>query len=225
MRPKFDRYVPLDLRRAFLQGFRQRMVNIAVTEAVADCADPKDNKFLALRETKPDGRPLYSYKCRDKDYAAIMALMRDWLNAKSSHRKDPCFEKIFCLYAAEAFRREHVDGVWTWDTVFRPLGIKQPEQTRIAEWVATGLSWWQREVLIDRKKQRRFLVTIACEGGLPLRLLREDTHLRRFFVALLEEYHRQGRAGPDAAELIASEQAIRFLPPSLCREVVFVRNK
>jgi len=36
------------LRQAFLQGFRQRAVSIAVTEAVVDCADPKDNKFLAL---------------------------------------------------------------------------------------------------------------------------------------------------------------------------------
>ena len=48
MRPKFDCYVTPELRRTFLQGFRQRTVNIAVTEAVADCADPKDNKFLAL---------------------------------------------------------------------------------------------------------------------------------------------------------------------------------
>ena len=48
MRPKFDRYVTPELRQTFLQGFRQRAVNIAVTEAVADCADPKDNKFLAL---------------------------------------------------------------------------------------------------------------------------------------------------------------------------------
>lgn len=48
MRSKFDCYVTPELRQAFLQGFRQRAVSIAVTEAVVDCADPKDNKFLAL---------------------------------------------------------------------------------------------------------------------------------------------------------------------------------
>lgn len=48
MRSKFDRYVTPELRQAFLQGFRRRAVSIAVTEAVVDCADPKDNKFLSL---------------------------------------------------------------------------------------------------------------------------------------------------------------------------------
>lgn len=36
------------MRQAFLQGFRQRTVSIAVIEVVPDCADPKDNQFLAL---------------------------------------------------------------------------------------------------------------------------------------------------------------------------------
>ena len=182
------------------------------------------SKFLFChtpRDTKPDGRPLYAYKCRDKDYEAIIALLRDWLVINPSRYLDKYFEQIFCLYAAEAFRREHAEGIWAWDTVFRPLGIKQPDQAHIGEWVEAGLCWWKRELILDRNKHRRFLVTIACEGGLPLRLLREDTHLRRFFVALLEEYHRQGKAGPDAAEAIAGQQAINFLPPSLCREVVF----
>lgn len=89
------------------------------------------SKFLFChtpRETKPDGRPLYAYKCRDKDYAAIADLLRDWLVLNPSRYLDQCFEPIFCLYAAEAFRREHAEGIWAWDTVFRPLGIKQPDQ-------------------------------------------------------------------------------------------------
>ena len=48
MRPKFDRYVAPSIRLEFLQGLRQRMVSIAVTEDLADCPDPKDNQFLAL---------------------------------------------------------------------------------------------------------------------------------------------------------------------------------
>jgi hypothetical protein len=48
MRPKFDRYVPIELRRAFVAGLRKRVTMIAVTHEVTDCVDPKDNKFLAL---------------------------------------------------------------------------------------------------------------------------------------------------------------------------------
>lgn len=183
------------------------------------------SKFLFChtpRETKPDGRPLYAYKCRDKDYDAVMKLMREWCVINPSRFLDVNFAPVFCLYAAETFRREHTEGVWAWDTVFKPIGITAPDQTCIGEWVKTGLRWWKRPLLRDRNEHRRFLVTIACEGGLPLLLLhREDAGLRRFFLALLEEYHRQGRGGPVAAEAIAGQQALKFLPPSLRRDVVF----
>lgn len=51
LRSKFDAYAPPELRRAFVAGFRERAAMIEVTQVVADCPDPKDNKFLALAET------------------------------------------------------------------------------------------------------------------------------------------------------------------------------
>lgn len=50
MRDKFDRYASAELRRAFVAGFRERAIAFEVAIEVADCADPKDNKFLALAE-------------------------------------------------------------------------------------------------------------------------------------------------------------------------------
>lgn len=51
LRPKFDRYADAALRRAFIEGFRRHASLIAVEQEVTDCADPADNKFLALAET------------------------------------------------------------------------------------------------------------------------------------------------------------------------------
>ena len=50
MRPKFDAYVPAAKRLEFIEGFEQRAVAFAPMNSVTDCADPKDNKFLALAE-------------------------------------------------------------------------------------------------------------------------------------------------------------------------------
>lgn len=47
-RPKFDAYLPLALRMDFVEGYRERTIAFEVTEAVSDCADPGDNKFLSL---------------------------------------------------------------------------------------------------------------------------------------------------------------------------------
>lgn len=48
LRDKFDRYAPLELRQAFVAGFRERAVQFTVDREVGDCTDPSDNKFLAL---------------------------------------------------------------------------------------------------------------------------------------------------------------------------------
>lgn len=129
---------------------------------------------------------------------------------------------MFCLYAAETFRREHAEGPWAWETVFNPLHIPSASQQKIAKWVETGLRWWRRPLIQSEGGTRRFLVTIACEGGLPLLLLqRENARLSQFFRAVLENYHVHGFGGPHAAEIVARQQLHR-LPASLRQEVVIL---
>lgn len=53
LRPKFDRYLPRDGRRAFVDWVRTFAVQMPVSAAhvanvVPACRDPKDNPFLAL---------------------------------------------------------------------------------------------------------------------------------------------------------------------------------
>jgi putative PIN family toxin of toxin-antitoxin system len=47
-RPKFDRYQDVDMRLNFLWSYLEAGKTIEVTDFVADCRDPKDNKFLEL---------------------------------------------------------------------------------------------------------------------------------------------------------------------------------
>jgi putative PIN family toxin of toxin-antitoxin system len=49
-RSKLDGYATMELREAFIAGFRRHVTMIDVTHTVTDCSDPKDNKFLALAE-------------------------------------------------------------------------------------------------------------------------------------------------------------------------------
>ena len=48
MRTKFDRYVPPQERARFLGRLLDDSVLVAIVEAINDCRDPKDNKFLEL---------------------------------------------------------------------------------------------------------------------------------------------------------------------------------
>jgi hypothetical protein len=177
--------------------------------------------FSHTRQTCPDGRPLYAYKCGDKKYADLKEQTKELVGLDLKGRQAPRIAPLFCLYAAETFCREHAEGPWAWDTVFRPLGMAPPASPKIAEWVQKGLDWWRRPLIRGQHGDRRFLVTIACEGGLPLRLLqRENTKLTQFFRAILDSYHSQGCGGSLAAEAIARQRE-DCLPLTLRQEVVF----
>jgi len=177
--------------------------------------------FAHTRQTEPDGRPLYAYKMGDATYAKLRDHFRQIFLWDPQGKLAPRFAPIFCLYAAETFRREHAEGPWAWETIFRPLGLETPPQQQIAEWVEKGLKWWGCSLLRGKDGSRRFLVTIACEGGLPLRLLqRENAYLTQFFRNLLDNYYRAGQGGITVAETIARQQAHR-LPRSLRHEPVF----
>lgn len=48
VRPKFDRYIPLNTRLDILNEFRGILLFHEISEKITDCRDPKDNKFLEL---------------------------------------------------------------------------------------------------------------------------------------------------------------------------------
>lgn len=173
--------------------------------------------FTHTRQTQPDGRPLYAYRATDNAFHELRSVVADRIRTSPS---DTELAAAFCLFAAETFRREHAGGPWTWETIFQPLEQTAPPQPQIGALVRQGLAFWRRPLLTGGGGQRLFLVTIACEGGLPLRLLaQQDAHLTRFFRAVLEGYFRAGQGGSDVALAQARQQAAR-LPASLRQEPV-----
>lgn len=176
----------------------------------------------ATPQRERDGRPLYAYKLHDSEYERLKAEVRKQMREALRGREDHRFAAMFCVYAAETFRRRHAGGPWTWETVFAESGHATPNYQAIYAWVDKGLRHFKRPLLRSRNGDREFLVTLACEGGLPLRLLhKENAHLSRYFRELLTAYHQERhRPGCDATD-IARQVAARYLPASLRHDVVF----
>ncbi|MBU3917135.1 STY4851/ECs_5259 family protein, partial [bacterium] len=71
-----------------------------------------------------------------------------------------------------------------------------------------------------RKARTEYLISLACEGGLPLRIVqRENTGLQRFFKKLLQKYADYNQSGISAARL--AEEVGNLLPASLRTSEVF----
>ena len=124
-------------------------------------------RFLSehINSSKPDGRPLYAYKCQDEAYDRL----KEWVGKMFASAKngDPPlnFAPLFSLFAAETWRRRHAGGKWKWETVFKELQEDTPNYPQIPTWIQDGLNYWKREILKSNLGKHLYLITIACEGG------------------------------------------------------------
>ena len=170
--------------------------------------------------TEPDGRPLYRYAAYKRELAGLRDALSDELHQRPPR---PFAAMGFCLWAAEWWRRHYASGPWKWQPLLAELGHPEfaPGEVRylhLHDLVARGLSRWKREVL-QVGDSRRYLATLACEGGLPLSLLKRPTHLRSYLKAVMEECTLFQSAEVQARDL--AEQARHFLPKSWHQHVVY----
>lgn len=163
--------------------------------------------------SSPDGRALYAYDVSDEHLKTLRELLQ-----RSGHRArrfDRFESAAFCLHAAYSFCMDHIGGAWAWATVTESIGL-EPTHAVIAELTVEGLGWWHLPVL-PVNDRRQFLVTLACQGGLPRSLLaRDGVHLRVYYARLLAD-REQYTATPIEA-LVARHE--HLLPTTLRNDIV-----
>ena len=179
--------------------------------------------FCRLRNTRPNGAPLYSYKCNDKNYTELLELVKARIGFALKSPATPIFTALFCLFAAETWRRCHTGGSWKWETVFSAIDQTTPKnQVIIRDWVESGLRYWKRPILKSQCGHQEYLVTIACEGGLPLNLLiQQSANLKQYFRELLTEYHDRRYSPSFDITTLARQIALIRLPRSLHQDIVY----
>ncbi len=175
--------------------------------------------FLGRRDlAKADSRPLYAYRCTFDEFEGLREVVRNALGGMHLWNLPWGTESALCLYVSEWWRRNHDGGAWKWSRVLASIGIDR-SFVEFYPSFEKGLREWDRD-LLRRGGKRMFLITFACEGGLPLQLIRRDNSaLRRYFRRLIEDYEVFRRSGVPARELAA--QMGSYLPGSLRQDVVF----
>jgi hypothetical protein len=121
--------------------------------------------------------------------------------------------------AAEWIRRRYSGGQLRYADILSAAHAPDLAYPVLQDLVQRGLRFWRRPLL--RVGQARiFLLTLACEGGLPMQFLqREGAALRRYFRTLLRDVQTYRNAGVSSETLAA--QASAYLPKSLRQDVVY----
>lgn len=170
---------------------------------------------------RPDGRPLYAYRTTPEELQALgVALNSGYLLGASDSVHHGA---AFCLFASVWFCRNHAEGLWQWEPIFRDgLSLRGGllERASQFQWrseaTRKGFQWWGVP-LVETPGAVRYLVSLACQGGLPLKTIhRHTSRLSQFLRSTLHEH--ECWPGRGLAEIV--RQRSLDLPRSLDHEVV-----
>ena len=129
---------------------------------------------------RADARLLFAYDLSQEEYASLGSVLSEAIAnnggiealAIRSLGRPPLMAPpaAFVLFAAEWWKHEYEGGVWDWSPIVKKLGADPDafEPQLRSAFVARGLSFWQLSPLTSGK---RFIGSIAVNGGIPMRLL------------------------------------------------------
>jgi hypothetical protein len=164
--------------------------------------------------------PLYAYRISPEELDELRRTLRGVLQWRVSLEREEA--AAFCLFAAEWFRQHHCEGPWKWETILKH-GLELDEERMAAfrresdEVTRQGMAWWRLPV-IATPSSKRYLATIACQGGLPLQVLRNHgASLRRYFREVLQQREKYR----DLSAVGLAEELDDLLPRTLRQEVVY----
>lgn len=175
--------------------------------------------FLSKRQlTEPNGSPLWSYRISSAEFETLGSYLRDEILGPKL--PEWYVSQLFCLWAADAWRRLYDGKGWKWEVLERQLGLSLGESC-LHRLVAEGLPRWRRRLLLDATGKRQFLVTLIVEGGLPLHLIQQDgSGLQVFFRKLLASSRHLESSESGYLE-ITKRLGETVLPKNLQREEIF----
>ena len=173
--------------------------------------------FLGQRRLEqPDGRPLYAYRCNQREFEDVA----EQLSISACEGRLTRWEvRAFVLYASEWWQRQYDGGRWAWEPLLSYVGWDSVHFPDLYEPVREALRWWRVE-LVRLETSTRYLGTFACQGGLPLALVGESSRVTSYLRAVLRHVGRYRQFVDDSIELARDQQHL-LRPPTLRREYVF----
>ena len=173
-------------RRALLRAATPSVVQ-AGSPSSSPVRDWLSSFFRARMMPRSDGRPLYRYRMTDGEYARAKEILRHLMHKGRLVHPDERAGALFVAYCAEWFRRESDSTFLRWDDPAPDLLPSVPYASK-QQLTSFGLKYWGRP-LRKSANAREFLLTVALEGGFPVRILAEAAHgwLKEYLRAIMRQ--------------------------------------
>jgi hypothetical protein len=163
----------------------------------------------------------------DSEYGQAKVVLRHLAHSGRLANPDRPAGALFVAFCAEWFRRESTSTFLRWDELAPDLFPLVPysSKQRLTE---LGLDYWSRE-LRRSEHAREFLLTLALEGGFPVRILAEGARgwLKEYLRSIMRRAIAWQADKPDEILTIAEEERGRMRKSyrrddfvALCSELV-----
>ncbi len=146
----------------------------------SDLLEWRKKFFKDRRISRATGENLYTYKVSKHEFESLEDKFRYWIKSETQMRSvahlvnRSLFNQLFVLYASEWWKRRYNGGHWSWEPILNDLGIIPNDWTapKRSECVEKGFKEWG--LGLKNKTGKRFLGSVAIQGGLPMNLMAEN---------------------------------------------------
>ena len=158
----------------------------------------------------PDGRSLHRYKMTDDEYAQAKEVLRRLAESGRLIQPNQRAAALFVAYCADWYRRESTTTFLRWEDSTQELGASVPDAVK-RDMAKFGLEFWRRP-LRRSTHAREFLLTIALEGGFPVRILADGARgwLKDYLRAVMRQAIAWSASGLDEIREIAENERGRM---------------
>lgn len=167
--------------------------------------------FLAARGlSEPDGRHLFRYRMNDAEYALVKRVLSQLARDGRLTQPDDRAGALFVAYCGEWFRRESISTFLRWNDPQPHLFPRIPDTSK-RDLAERGLRAWKRP-LRRINGSREFLLTVALEGGVPVKVLREGAQgwLKDYLRAVMRRTIAVRGSTSEEVLSVADEEAWRI---------------
>jgi hypothetical protein len=163
----------------------------------------------------------------DSEYGQAKLVLRQLARSGRLASPDYCAGALFVAFCAEWFRRESTSTFLRWDELAPDLFPSVPYSSK-QQLTELGLNYWRRN-LRRSEHVREFLLTLALEGGFPVRILAEGARgwLKEYLRAIMRRAIAWRVDTPGEIRAIAEEERGRMRKSyqhddfvALCSELV-----
>lgn len=185
-----------------------------------------DRRGLSYEDVCQDTKPLYQYRVTDDEFESLKQTLKLSASLGVQHifKGLKLWDAAFVLYGAEWWRREYDGSSWKWENIFTSFGadVRELNTSQRNLLVEKGLSYWRRNLRLVNER-RRYLGSIAIEGGLPLKqLTNTGTNggwLGKIFKQAIPKYIKFKSSGVTATEIVADYAS--YFPQTFRNEEIY----